>query len=475
MSAIQSVSKAEADCKLISQYLYDSGLWQIPGQEKTAERVFRISPRPFELSSTLADFLSRLAPALLSFYRAANALYLRRQYEWVREYLDIGKPDSLVEHARMNYQKGRLPAVLRPDILLTPEGNFITELDSVPGGIGMTAGLSRQYSSLGYELVGGADGILQGFMSAVRSAAGGDFSTLAIVVSEESESYRPEMEWLASAARGAGMNAFTVRPEEVLFSEGALHLEADGKMHRIDVLYRFFELFDLKNIPKSELVIYAAKKRWVTVMPPYKHYLEEKMLLALFHHPLLENFWEREMGEDEYALLKTAIPHTWILDPRHAPPHTVIPDFTFRGETVNDWKALVQGTQKDRRLVLKPSGFSPLAWGSHGVVIGHDVSAERWAKALDMALASFSSIPYVLQHFHEGTKFQVEYYEEDEGQMRQMQGRVRLSPYYFIDGDEARLGGALATICPLDKKLIHGMLDAIMVPSTYAEGTVSSA
>jgi hypothetical protein len=43
-----------------------------------------------------------------------------------------------------------------------------------------------------------------------------------------------------------------------------------------------------------------------------------------------------------------------------------------------------------------------------------------------------------------------------------------LCPYYFVsgDGDDARakLGGVLATICPADKKLIHGMSEAILAP-----------
>ena len=37
-------------------------------------------------------------------------------------------------------------------------------------------------------------------------------------------------------------------------------------------------------------------------------------------------------------------------------------------------------SQKDRRLVLKVSGFSELAWGSRGVTIGHDVSSEEWRR-----------------------------------------------------------------------------------------------
>jgi hypothetical protein len=45
-----------------------------------------------------------------------------------------------------------------------------------------------------------------------------------------------------------------------------------------------------------------------------------------------------------------------------------------------------------------------------------------------------------------------------------MHGRTRLTPYYFVVGDEVRLGGATATVVPTDKKLIHGMVDAVIVP-----------
>lgn len=60
-----------------------------------------------------------------------------------------------------------------------------------------------------------------------------------------------------------------------------------------------------------------------------------------------------------------------------------------------------------------------------------------------------------------------------------MKGRVRLCPYYFVhgDGDGARtqLGGVLATICPADKKIIHGMRDAILAPCSIAAEPSSTA
>ena len=48
--------------------------------------------------------------------------------------------------------------------------------------------------------------------------------------------------------------------------------------------------------------------------------------------------------------------------------------------------------------------------------------------------------------------------------VRSFSARVRLCPYYFVVGDDARLGGILATVCPADKKILHGMPDAVMAP-----------
>jgi hypothetical protein len=58
-----------------------------------------------------------------------------------------------------------------------------------------------------------------------------------------------------------------------------------------------------------------------------------------------------------------------------------------------------------------------------------------------------------------------DYLDASTGQLRRMRGRVRFCPYYFVGEKTAVCGGALATICPDDKKLLHGMTDAILVPA----------
>lgn len=449
---------------MVLSRIRSAGLWRIPGEHAESARTHLVSPQPFPLSSDQVETLQRLGDALLAFYSAVNDLYLRGQHPWVNEYLNIGKGEELLRHACMKYQKSALPGIIRPDILISDDGFKITELDSVPGGFGHLDCLSSAYEDAGFELVGGRRGIRDRFASMLKSRVNAEDPVVAIVVSDESADYIPEMEYLAGELRESGLRTHAVHPREVIFTEEGLFVDMDGEKAKIDVIYRFFELFDLLNIPKAELISYAARKKLVAVTPPYKPFLEEKMLLALFHHASLEDYWLGALGEERYQLLKETLAETHIVDNRPVPPSAEISGFTWRGGPIRDWRAIREGTQKERRFVLKPSGFSPLAWGSRGVKIGHDMSQEDWAAAVDDALAGFNSTPYVLQHFQDTALIGVKYSNESDSEAREMQARVRLCPYYFVTDGRAEMGGVLATACPKDKKLIHGMVDAVIAP-----------
>lgn len=451
-------------CDVVGQRIRQAGLWGVPGEASRTSRTHLISPEPFALSAEQLTYLEKLGGALAAFYGAVNDIYLRKGHEWVKEYLDIHKPEDLLRHARMNYQKRALPAVIRPDILLTDDGMVITELDSVPGGIGHLDCLSAAYADSGFDLVGAARGMRDGFASIIREAAGADDPVCSIVVSDESEDYRPEMTYLAGELREMGMRAYAVHPREIRFTEDGLYLDGGGGDLKVDVVYRFFELFDMLNIPKSELVAYAARKKLVAVTPPYKPFLEEKMLLALLHSEFLADYWSSALGDEHYEMLRGAVSPTHIMDNRPVPPHAQISGFDVDGRPIRDWREVAQGTQKQRQLVLKPSGFSALAWGSRGVKIGHDMSQEDWTRAVEGALESFETNPYVVQPFREAAIFGVKYLDEPRDSIAEMKARVRLCPYYFVTGGSAKLAGVLATACPKDKKIIHGMVDAVMAP-----------
>jgi hypothetical protein len=189
------------------------------------------------------------------------------------------------------------------------------------------------------------------------------------------------------------------------------------------------------------------------------------MWFALFWmHPLRE-FWRRELGEKYFIKLQEAIPYTWLLDPTPLPQHAVIPRLE-----IQDWREAAKFSQKDRELLLKVSGFSPLGWGSRGIALGSDLPHAEWERRIEHALATFESNPTILQKFHKGTLFEHRYWDPDSGELKTMKGRVRLCPYYFVEGGRVTLRGALATIAPADKKFLHGMSDAILLPSSLTAG-----
>ena len=457
-------------CLFINSQIPKGGLFT--GEKKEihpdSNTPWRLSPEPFWLSKAELEWFEKLGSHLLDFYRVCNLLYSQSVRsilpEWVAAYLDQGKPESVINYGKMNRIKSQFPRVIRPDVLSTDNGMVITELDSVPGGMGFTGNLAMQYAKLDYDIVGGSNGMMLGFAEMIRALTKHECPTLAIVVSDESRDYWDEMKWFESALRDICLEVYTVKPRDVFFTEDGLFLESPHSKVQIDVLYRFFELFDLKNIPKAELMLYSTKKRTVVMTPPPKAYLEEKLLFALFCHPTLQPFWRRELGTETYDLLVNLIPQTWVLDPRALPPHAIIPNLELDGMPVTNWRQITPVTQRQRRLVVKPSGFSELAWGSRGVVIGHDLSTEDWETVVEDALTSFYRTPYILQQFHKAKRVRMEYYDFNFGEVRRIAGRALLRPYYFIAGDKVRLGGIQANICPADKKLLHGMVDSIIVP-----------
>ena len=422
-----------------------------------ADQEWRISPAPFRLGEELAKDLDSLGRVLLQFYKATNLLYRQsvaaKQPAWVADWLDRGKPSSLIELQRSNALKNELPRVIRPDILLTEGGFHITELDSVPGGIGLTAWLNETYSELAerepagesekLQIIGGSDGMMRGF-----SGIFGDAPQVHIVVSEEAASYRPEMEWLAAQIDS---NRFHVRDaKHTAFGEG-------------DAVYRFFELFDLPNIPSSTDIFQRAMEKRLRITPPPKPVLEEKMTSALLWNRNLRPFWRQELGDAFLNRLQRHTPYTWVMDPTPLPPQGAIPELNL-----TDWQQLKQLSQRDRDLILKVSGFSEDAWGARGVYLGSDLSQGDWSAVIDQALGGFDRSPYILQRYHKPRVVDSSWFDFTTEKLVTMPGRVRLCPYYFVHGDNdnarTHLGGVLATICPADKKIIHGMKDAILAP-----------
>ncbi len=425
---------------------------QMPKGGLFAGEEWRVATRPFPLEAKFAKELESLGRVLLQFYRAVNTLYRHsiagKQPAWIAEWLDAGKPPWLIDLQRATAFKNQTPAVIRPDVLLTDEGFAITELDSVPGGIGLTGWLNQTYRAAGAPVLGGADGMLRGFREIFKPN-----SRVHIVVSSESATYRPEMDWICSQLKDVD---FAVRDASFTdFQPG-------------DSVYRFFELFDTENVPSARRIFEMAAAGEIFLSPPPKPIFEEKMLFALLWNRNLREFWRREMGESFLLRLLKITPYTWLIDPAPLPPQGAFPELNL-----TDWQQLKTLSQRERSLILKVSGFSPDAWGSRGVYLGSDLPTDEWSAAVDVALRDFQKNPYVLQRYHKPKTVAFESFDFAAKALAPMNGRVRLCPYYFVNGpagsERANLGGILATVVPADKKIVHGMTDAILAPCALAE------
>jgi hypothetical protein len=407
---------------------------RMPAGGLFAEKTWRAAPQAFPFSPAHVALLEKLGLVLHRFNTACNLLYRQsaagKAHPWVAPLLDAGKPPELIALARHDKVKGQVPAVIRPDLIYLEDGFALSELDSVPGGIGVTAWLQETYTELGDPVIGGADGMKKGFASILPE---GD-----VLISEESAVYRPEMEWLVGPGRVKSVENYEPSPAPA---------------------YRFFEAFDYPKLEKFR----AAWQPGQPLTPPLKPYLEEKLWLALFWSRPLQEFWRQEIGEKGQKLLQGLIPYSWVLDPAPLPVHAVIPELN-----IQSWAEMDKFSQKQRDLVLKISGFSELAWGARGVHVGSDMPAEEWSARIKQALADFGTHPSLLMRFAKGALAKQDYAAEND-EIVTLNGRARVSPYYFVANDRVTLGGVLVTLCPPDKKLLHGMRDAVISPG--AAGT----
>ncbi|MBI3886544.1 MAG: hypothetical protein HY302_12570 [Opitutae bacterium] len=461
---------------------YDTIRAALGAQELFEAKSWQLSPQAWPLTPEQAAQLAQIGAACLEFHQALETLYLRSVAgknllrnkpllaPWVADYLDRGKPAALVQHARDPKNRGQFPTVLRPDLLLTDDGFALTELDSVPGGIGLTAFFNRLYGgATDAAILGHGDAMVENFHAALAALRPGVRNPLiALVVSDEAGTYRPEMQWLAEQQQRRGRRVFCLRPENIFPLGGELFFDVEGTPEKIDILYRFFELFDWANVKIAADIMEAWASGAVAIAPPMRHFQEEKLALALFHHHLLPDFWAESLSSRSLKILRQLIPASWVIDPAPLPPGAVLDGPRLGGRALNDWRDLAGASQKERDLILKISGFHETAWGARSVVLGSDCSREEWQAGLEQALRLTPTNFHVLQEYRKPRRIEHPLFagggDGAPATVATKAGRLRLCPYFFVVEGQARLSGALATFCPPDKKIIHGMQDAALLP-----------
>ena len=151
------------------------------------------------------------------------------------------------------------------------------------------------------------------------------------------------------------------------------------------------------------------------------------------------------------------------MDPTPLPPTAVLDAPLVGGKPIQEWSDLANASQRERNLIIKISGFHETAWGARSVILGSDSSRDDWREGIQSAVEMSESNLHILQEYRKPKRLPHEIYRGADESF-EMQGRLRLCPYFFVKGGRAELSGVLATFCPADKKIIHGMRDAAMLP-----------
>ncbi len=214
-----------------------------------------------------------------------------------------------------------------------------------------------------------------GLAAMLSSLTGVEHPVSAIVVSRESQSYRAELDWVARAMTERGNATFACAPEEIVFTEDALLRPAAGRPRREGRrALPQFELFDLLNVPKRELMLYAARHNRVKLTPPVKAHLEEKSVVrTAAQSGAGANAWRKNSATRRSSACARSFRNVGTRSaPAAAASGRSRPE--PRASRCTDWMQLSTLGKSERDYVVKPSGFSELAWGSRGVNIANDLT-----------------------------------------------------------------------------------------------------
>ena len=134
--------------------------------------------------------------------------------------------------------------------------------------------------------------------------AKGRTANMVIAVSEEAETYLPEMEWICEQLKKSGLSIEVCSPQDLQVLEDAVLF----RNKKVDLIYRFWELFDYENVSIMPKLARVVEQKGVVVTPPMKHVQEEKLSLALFHHHRLEPFWKETIDSKDLDILQFSNP-----------------------------------------------------------------------------------------------------------------------------------------------------------------------
>ncbi len=372
---------------------------------------FRVSPNTFKLNSLQAEELKRSGNLICMYMLLVMNLY--KTDAVVKEILDRGKK---------NFLDCKCPhyLFLRPDFIIDKSGNFkLCEIETSIFGLALADALNKSYLASGIETLVQAETLEKYILANVPQNG-------TIFYSNKVKAFQGQLKYLAE-------NIFNWNLKEITENEVITQN-----------VYRAFYLSEYKIDKGVERLVTEP----VNFIPSLTPQFEEKAVMAFLWDKRYTKYFEKNLGKQEYLDLRKLIPPTWIIgEEEHL--ELGLPN------GISNVMEIANLPKSKRKLVLKKSGDS--SWGE-GVLFLHKTSHNRIEMAIKNALASDEL--YIMQEFNEAKKIDMFYMDMGE-ELKKMEAKVRITPYYAFSSDEVgKIIAVKVTGCE-NTDYIHGASNSI--------------
>lgn len=381
---------------------------------------FLVGTSPLALPSSTIDELKEIGYLVTQYMDCIAMLY--QTNEDVHKLLDHGKPSEFHGN-KPNY------LFVRPDIIITPQGLKICEIEVSPFGLALSDILSQAYSD---QAIANDPALLRDFVK-MNTSQNGTF-----IFSDKTQRFAGQLEYLAdvvfsdetNAWDTSHVNAHVNRPEQSIYRGYYLH-----ETQRNEALRKLTHM--------------------CTTTPSPTPFFEEKALLALIWDSRFAPTFKSLLGDSDFERLRQLIPPTWIIGQEEFFEPGLPGGATSTLELAGMGKS-------QRQVVIKSSGYCDnMSWG-HGVHFLDKVSAKSAIEHIAEIEDGPQDTLYIGQQYFPPEKVPFRFYANGAGSdIREEDMGCRITPYYAAAGD---CKGELLTIKATGRngsRYIHAATDSV--------------
>lgn len=318
-----------------------------------------------------------------------------------------------------------LACVFRLDIVVSSGRPYIVEIETMPGGRGVT--------SCAEEQLLGKSNLIEDYVSFLEREKLDD-QKIIYGINNAFKGYESDCSYFVKRVKEKGINISLGNIEETGIPKGCF----------VD---RFYYLPELNK----QALATSRKKRNKQFLHPGLSFLGSKIWMAVLHDPTYEPYWVMYMGKDEFVKFKESVATTFLLHEGNSETVAYYPRNLIK-------KHLVKSGEMEKMISSETTSLN----------LGKSIGSKAWQESI-LALADNNGRPVanswrggkfgipLVQEFNSSDKFSI---EVKNGNVASYEGKARFSPFVFLNSDGTSIfHKGMATIRNSD--IVHGASDAV--------------